>query len=223
MRHLTAIIVFDRRVSEVWSSEYLPLVQRIMNAKMHDTIGVSPAELVFGKSINLYTGLLLPIPPESLIKGTADISERRLSDHVAKLNKVQSLLIEIARDNQLSADSFHMKEASPFSDMFPVNSSGLLKPPDGARAKLQMPKAGPYIVVRINKDKYSIQDLLTHNITDTHVSNLCEFRYDSSSRRSSGTQRGGVLYRPNLWTQRQNIKACKHGISSILERLLSKG
>ena len=54
MRHLTAII-FDRRVSEVWSSEYLPLVQRIMNAKVHNnTIGVSPpAELVFGKAINL--------------------------------------------------------------------------------------------------------------------------------------------------------------------------
>jgi hypothetical protein len=86
MRHLTAIIL-DRRVSEVWSSEYLPLVQRIVNAKVHDTIGVSPAELVFGKSVNLYTGLLLPIPPESLIKGTADISEHRLSDHVARLSK----------------------------------------------------------------------------------------------------------------------------------------
>ncbi len=138
--------------------------------------------MVFGKSINLYTGLLLPIPPESLIKGTADISEHKLSDHVAKLIKVQSLLIEIARDNQLSADSFHMKEVSPFSDMFPVNSYVLLKPPDGARAKLQMPKAGPYIVVGINADKYSIQDLLTHKVTDTHVSNLCEFRYDSSSK-----------------------------------------
>jgi hypothetical protein len=132
MRHLTAII-FDRQISDVWSSECLPLVQRIMNAKVHDTIGVSPAELVFGKSINLYTGLLLPIPPESLIKGTADVTEHRLSDHVAKLIKVQSLLIELVRDNQLSADSFHMKEASPLSDMFPVNSYALLKLPDGAR------------------------------------------------------------------------------------------
>ncbi len=45
-----------------------------------------------------------------------------------------------------------------------------------------MPKAGPYKVVGINRDKYSIQDLLTHKITDTHVSNPCdEFRYDSSS------------------------------------------
>ncbi len=41
---------------------------------------------------------------------------------------------------------------------------------------------GPYIVVGINGDKYSIQDLLTHKVTDTHdVSNLYEFRYDSSS------------------------------------------
>ncbi len=50
------------------------------------------------------------------------------------------------------------------SDMFPVNSYVLLKPPDGARAKLQMPKAGPFIVAGISADKYSIQDLLTHKI-----------------------------------------------------------
>jgi hypothetical protein len=59
-----------------------------MNAKVHDTIGVSPAELVFGKAINLYTGLLLPIPPEPLIKGTTEVTEHRLSDHVARLIKV---------------------------------------------------------------------------------------------------------------------------------------
>jgi hypothetical protein len=153
-----------------------------MNAKVRDTIGVSPAELVFGKSINLYTGLLLPIPPESLIKGTANISEHRLSDHVVRLIKVQSLIMEIARDNQLGADSFYMKEASPLNDMFPVNSYVLLKPPEGAREKLRMPKAGPCIVVGISSgDKYSIQDLLTHKVTDTHVLNLCEFRHDSSS------------------------------------------
>jgi hypothetical protein len=65
--------------------------------------------------------------------------------------------------------------------MFPVSSYVLLKPPDGSREMLRMPKAGPYIVVGVSGDKYSIQDLLTHKITDTHVSNLCEFRHDSSS------------------------------------------
>jgi hypothetical protein len=48
-----------------------------------------------------------------------------------------------------------------------------------ARAKSCGNKA--YIVVGISGDKYSIQDLLTHKITDTHVANLCEFRHDSSS------------------------------------------
>ncbi len=57
----------------------------------------------------------------------------------------------------------------------------MLKPPDGAREKLQMPKAGYYIIVGVSGDKYSIQDLLTHKTTDTHVANLCQFRYDSSS------------------------------------------
>ncbi len=66
-------------------------------------------------------------------------------------------------------------------DMFPVNSYVLLKPLDGLREKLQMPKAGPYIVVEISGDKYSIQDLLTHKVTDTHVSNASQFRNDSSS------------------------------------------
>jgi hypothetical protein len=74
-----------------------------------------------------------------------------------------------------------MKESSPLTEMFPVNSYVLLKPPDGACEKLRMPKAGPYIVVGVNGDKYSIQDLLTHKTTDTYVANLCEFRYDSSS------------------------------------------
>jgi hypothetical protein len=46
---------------------------------------------------------------------------------------------------------------------------------------MQMPKAGPFIVVSVLGDKYSIQDLLTHKVVDTHASNLSEFRYDPTS------------------------------------------
>ncbi len=162
----------------MWSSEYLPLVQRIMNAKVHDTIGVSQAKLVFGKSLNLYTGPLLPIPPESLIKGTADVTEHRLSDHVARL----------------------IKEASPLSDMSPVNSYVLLKPPDGAREKLRMPKAGPYIVVGISGDRHDSSSGL--DPTEVAARNAGEFFID----RISDTE-----------------KTYKQGIPSMLERLLSKG
>jgi hypothetical protein len=134
MRHLTAII-FDKRVNAAWSSEYFSLVQRIMNAKVHDTIGVSPAELLYGKAINLYTGLLSPFPPESLVKGQKEAANGRLSDHVAKLISMQTLLIEVARDKQLGTDSFHMMGSSRTGDAFPVNSYVLYKPPDGSRTK----------------------------------------------------------------------------------------
>ncbi len=73
-----------------------------------------------------------------------------------------------------------MKEAIPFSHVFPVTSYVLLRPPENSRTKMQMPKAGPFIVVSILGDKYSIQDLLTHKVIDTHVSNLSEFKYDPS-------------------------------------------
>jgi hypothetical protein len=46
---------------------------------------------------------------------------------------------------------------------------------------MQMPKAGPYIVVSVLGDKYSIQDFLTHKVVGTHASNLSEFRYDPTS------------------------------------------
>jgi hypothetical protein len=157
MRHLTAII-FDKRVSEAWSTDYLPLVQRIINAKVHDTIGVSPAELLFGQAINLYSGLFSAIPSESLIRGLDDSASGSLLEHVAKLTKAQHTLIEVARNNQLASDSHHM-----------------------SRHKMQMPKAGPYIVVSVLGDKYSIQDLLTHKVMNTHASNLSEFRYDPTS------------------------------------------
>ncbi len=50
--------------------------------------------------------------------------------------------------------------------------------PDGSRTKLQMPRAGHFIVVGTVGDKYSIQDLLTPKVVDTHVSNLVAFSYD---------------------------------------------
>ncbi len=101
-------------------------------------------------------------------------------------------------------------------EKFPVNSYVLLKPPDGAREKLRMQKAGPYIVVGISGDKYSIQDLLTHKTTDTHVSNLCEFRYDSSY----GLELTCVAPRNLDGHRGTTTKTVEHGVSGILERLL---
>jgi hypothetical protein len=157
------------------------MVQRIMNAKVHDTIGVSPAEILFGKAINLYSGLISPIPPESLLTATTQVAEGRLSDHVGRIVSAQNKLIAIARDNQLVSDSYHLQEPSPTKDVYPINSYVMFRPPSGGRTKMQLPNAGPYIVVNISGDTYSIQDLLTNKVEDTHVHNLTDFKFDPSS------------------------------------------
>jgi hypothetical protein len=60
-RHLRAI-VFDKKIKSNWS-RYLPLVQRIMNASVHNTLGVTPAQIVFGNAVNLDRNLI-PIEKE---------------------------------------------------------------------------------------------------------------------------------------------------------------
>jgi hypothetical protein len=65
-----------------------------MNVKVHDTIGVSPAELLFGQAINLYSGFISAVPPEVFIRGLDNAAPGRLFNFVAKLVKAQHTLIQ---------------------------------------------------------------------------------------------------------------------------------
>lgn len=177
MRHLTAIL-FDRRILSVWSMEYLPLVQRIINAQEHDSIGVSPAELLYGNSINLYNGLLSPILMEEKEEEASEPG--KLSDFVGNLLKVQTNLIQVAQEKQLIQDSYHISEVDDDLMGFPINSYVLYNPPGGQRHKMQLPKAGPYLVVNSVLDDYTIQDLVNHKLITTHISNLSKFEFDDN-------------------------------------------
>ena len=66
LRHLT-VIFFDTRVSNAWSYEQLPMVQRIMNTVEKTSTGVTPAELVLTNSIRLTSRILAPPSALSLI------------------------------------------------------------------------------------------------------------------------------------------------------------
>jgi transposase InsO family protein len=87
MRHLRAI-VFDIRVTDHWSLDYLPLVQRIMNANISTPTGVSPAQLLFGDAVNLERGILLP--HKEVTKG------EDIPVYLKRLLSTQSDLIKIA-------------------------------------------------------------------------------------------------------------------------------
>jgi hypothetical protein len=83
-----------------------------------------------------------------------------------------------------------------------------------------MPNTAPYIVVGNSGDKYSIQDLLAHKVTDTHVSNLSQFRYDSSSGLDPievAARNAGKFFIDRIYEHRANTtKRVEHGVSGIL-------
>jgi hypothetical protein len=58
MRHLRTII-FEKNVLSDWSIN-LSMVQRIINASEHESIGTSPYKILFGNVINLDKGIFLP-------------------------------------------------------------------------------------------------------------------------------------------------------------------
>lgn len=54
VRHLKNIL-YDTRVEDNWS-DVIPLVQRIYNSAKNESIGCSPAQILFGHSVNLDRG-----------------------------------------------------------------------------------------------------------------------------------------------------------------------
>jgi len=154
--------------------DHLPLVMRIFNSEEKKNTGVSPAELLFGNTVDLGRRILRdPVnPPQG--------SDVTLSEYMEGLLQQQSLLIQVAQATQLKHDTHHMSAFDSDYTEFPINSYVLVEPPEGKRPKLQTRKKGPYQVINIIGSKYTLQDLITKKNFDIHISNLSPFNYDNS-------------------------------------------
>jgi hypothetical protein len=173
MRHLRAII-YDQRVQKNWGKNQLPLVMRILNSEVKTNTGLSPAQILFGNTVDLGRHILhAPI-------AQPDKSEISLSEYMAKLLQQQETLIKVAQATQLKHDSHHLSIFNPELTEYPINSYVLLSHPAGDRPKLQTKKKGPFQVVSFVGPKYVIQDLLSGKNFETHISNLSPFNFDST-------------------------------------------
>ena len=125
LRHLNAIL-FDKNVVDNWF-EYLPLVQRIMNATTHSSIGVSPASLLFGNSTQLDRGIFLSTQESSITDSTQQ-SPQKLSEWVKNMLEHQHTLIKVAQQYQTEKDAKHIINTTPDSvTTFPINSYVLVR------------------------------------------------------------------------------------------------
>jgi transposase InsO family protein len=178
LRHLRAFI-FDNRVLESWY-ECVPMVQRILNSTPHESIGVSPAQLLFGNAVDLDRGLYSPV---KLMESTST-SENNLREWYDKMLSHQTTLLKIARDIQQEKDKVHLASNSPENPTsYRIGSYVLARYPNTkmghvAPTKLHTPWKGPLRVVSSDGARYTVQNLVTLKNEDFHVTDLKEYLYD---------------------------------------------
>ena len=96
MRHLRNL-VFDRQVYEKWS-HMLPFINRILITTLHSATGMTPAEVIFGSSIQLERGIISPLLSDELstLQNTCTYQE-----YITNMRTSQQSLILKARSNLL--------------------------------------------------------------------------------------------------------------------------
>ena len=170
LRHLRAII-FDKRVAEQWS-KYCPLVQRLLNTLRNSSTGLTPAEIVFPNGVQLDRSLL------------TESSSLFVSLYVQDMQKAQARIIAIAEQSLREKDAQHMDDYSQKRTVFENGSYVLAEHRHnslrrGPKSKLLPFLKGPLLVKHHNKEGiYALQDLITSQVVDYHVSRLRPFLYD---------------------------------------------
>ena len=173
LRHLRGII-FERNFISDWSNN-LPMVQRIINATKHESIGCSPAQILFGNAINLNNQIFLPSDerPWNISLPTW------LSDKIA----VQDAIIKRAQAIQKVKDDRHMLTTSRDITSYDVNDYVLVEYPatnlkKGPPSKLLTNLRGPMQVINKEGSHYTLRDLVSHKDEVIHIKRLHPFYYD---------------------------------------------
>jgi hypothetical protein len=154
--------MFHRDMKSSWS-DAVPLVQRIINAQYVESLGTTPASIIFGDMVKLDNGLTLQIDEE-----TANSHEKkvlRLSEWTENMLKKQRDIIRLA---QLTQTNVHDQYFEAFEEegitKFPINSYVLVNHGDTHPHRLTLEWKGPYRVIAQDKedpDRYTVQNLIT--------------------------------------------------------------
>jgi hypothetical protein len=180
-RHLR-ILTTGQDKSKQWS-KYVPLVQRIINASTHESVGCSPSQLMFGDSVDHTLGLFPNQKDcEELLQGP--VTDDWIKDKIDK----QAILFESARKHQKEINDENIKARLEKAEgkeitSFPINTYVLVKYPcsaygRGPPSRLLPFWRGPMLVEEVNGDRYTLRNLVTGKAMDYHIQLLKPFIYD---------------------------------------------
>ena len=165
-RYIKAFM-FDRATHEN-CQEIIPYVTRLLDTNVNERTKVAPAQIIFGNSINLDRGILVPFDEISLTNDTMTTSSSQMLQH-------QNDLMRIARDNLLLADSIHNEDVAANPTEFAIDSYVFALPRTQPKTRLHPQWSGPYRVLGNNTGKYKVQDLISNKERLYHVTQLKQF------------------------------------------------
>jgi hypothetical protein len=163
MKHLRALI-YSRDIRDSWST-VLPLVQRILNYTKDGSIGISPAQVLFGDMI----------PTNPYIDMTVTEETVPMAAYLSKLKEKQLVLI---RETQLYLDKRTAERdarAEVIVDLpvYQVGDYVLLTYPSRPPTKLAGLYRGPMTVhKKMRNDIYEVLDLISNKIFQVHINRL---------------------------------------------------
>jgi Integrase zinc binding domain len=179
-RHLRGFL-FEQTVGDTWRT-YLPFVQRICNTEVVESIGVSPASILFGSAVQLDRGVFMP-------NQIYEAHEHgNLAEYTNSLIAAQKATIEYASTRQLQKDRAHISSATAAITevtSFKVGDYVLCDYPSGGFTKRALPPnklmtnlMGPLIVVSNSGSTYSLLNPATGREVISHVTRIRPFLHD---------------------------------------------
>ena len=187
LRHLRQFIG-DSRVVDDWVVK-LPFVQRIMNAHVHSLTGFTPAEMLYGKAIELNRNIFPIATTEkaSSVLSSLDIDSKFFKDWIENRNEAQQEVLRASSDLQTKLREEHLASLPKEKvTAFEIGSWVLIQPHmnplTGRRAtgdKLTPYWAGPYQVQsQTDANTYVLRDTVQDKTFNRHVKDLHRFNYD---------------------------------------------
>ena len=150
-----------------------------MNTVEKTSTGVTPAQLILNNSVQLSKQILwsdrVSYPPDTTTPSQLIALSDRMDDWISK----QSVLLQVARDQQTKSDFHALVECDPVITEYPVNSYVLFTPPVARSDKLLPRHRGPYQVVEKTQSIYIIEDLVNGKWTTTHMTQRGQYLWKS--------------------------------------------
>ncbi|PNF17535.1 hypothetical protein B7P43_G16461 [Cryptotermes secundus] len=163
--HLRKVVASHHRD---WD-ERLPLFLLAYRASTHDTTGLTPSGLVFGRELRLTCDLLFGVPPDKKLSTTVYAAD--FVDHLHDIHDYARRHLKLASDRMKTrydklANSAGYDEGDRVCLYRPTRRKG--KSP-----KLQASWEGPYnVVTRINDVVYRIQSIPRSRMLVVHLDRL---------------------------------------------------